>query len=76
MRAMRRVPVKVVAIVRHGSVMFEAKRVSWGTELLIQPVKRTARAAGFLARTVVRVAEEGCAATRPRSGKRERRVTK
>jgi len=39
-------------------------------------VERTARAAGLSARTVVRIAEEGYAATRPRSGKRERRATK
>jgi len=40
------------------------------------PVEGTARAAGLSARTVVRISEEGYAATRPRSGKRERRATK
>jgi len=75
-RAMSRFPVEVVEIVRHMRDIFEAKSDSRRTELLMQPVERTERAAGLSARTVVRIAEEGYAATRPRSGKRERRATK
>jgi len=75
-RAMRRITVEVVEMVRHMRGTFEAERDSGRTELLMLPVERTARAAGFPARTVVRIAEEGYAATPPRSGKRERRVTK
>jgi len=75
-RAMRRIPVEVVEIVRHMRGIFDAERDSGRTELLMQPVERTARAAGLSARTVVRIAEEGYAATRLRSGKRVRRATK
>jgi len=75
-RAMCRITVEVVEIVCHMRGMFGAERDSGRTELLMQPVERTARAAGLSARNVVRIAEEGYAATRPLSGKRERRATK
>jgi len=73
---MRRIPVEVVEIVRHMRGIFEAERDTGRTELPMQHVERTARAAGLSARSVVRIAEEGYAATRPRLGKRERRATK
>jgi len=75
-RAMRRIMVEVVELVRHMRGIFEAERDSWRAELLMQPVERTARAAGWLARTVVLIAEEGYAETRPRSGMRELHATK
>jgi len=50
-RAMRRTPVEVVEIVRHMRGIFEAERDTRRTGLLLQPVERTALAAGMSART-------------------------
>jgi len=71
---MGRILVEVVELFSRIRAFFAAKRVAGRTELLMQPVERTARAAGLSARTVVCLYNEVYAASRPWPGKRERRV--
>jgi len=76
LRAIRRILCEAEEIVRHMRAICEAERVAGRAEVLMKPVEPTALAEALSVRNLIRISDEVFAASRPRSGKRERRVTK
>jgi len=76
LRATRRILCEAEEIARHMRAICEAERVSGRSEVLMKPVEPTTLAKGLSVRNLIRISDEVFAASRPRSGKRERRVTK